>query len=403
MKIKILFVIYNLSAGGGEKALVNLLNSLSPKRYDIDLQMFEDSGINKKYLPEYVNVLPPLYENGMPTGTEILKVALKKKNFRMMFSKIWYTLRAVGKSDRKKTYYAWQTLKKRPYINSNTYDVAVAGMHGLVTYFTMDCTHAKRKICWIHTDYSKISKVPEEKEYFQRADKIVVVSKQCMEAFRAVFPNVDNVEIVYNLNCPKMIHKMAGDIRPAEYRGDFGTIIVSVGRLVRLKGFDLAIAAGEQLKKEGIEFRWFILGEGVMREELETLAAEMGVASEMRFVGMKENPYPYLKFADIVVQPSRYEGKSMVLDEAKILGCPIVATSYDSVKDQIVDGENGIITEISRNAIAEGIKKMIQDQQLREHIKQNLRTMDTDESRKLEKYDALFEGKNKDEEIYNHN
>ncbi|MDE6338308.1 MAG: glycosyltransferase, partial [Muribaculaceae bacterium] len=150
-----------------------------------------------------------------------------------------------------------------------------------------------------------------------------------------------------------------------------GLNITTVGRLVPQKGYDLAIAAAKILKENGYEFKWRFVGGG-MREELEALARAEGVADCIVFEGEQLNPYPYMAQCDIYVQTSKFEGFGLTIGEAKILGKPIVSTNFPVVYNQITPGENGLVVEMTGEAIAEGIIRLIDDKTLREKLQSNV-------------------------------
>ena len=112
--------------------------------------------------------------------------------------------------------------------------------------------------------------------------------------------------------------------------------------------------------------RWYVLGEGPLKEQIQQWIAESKMENHFFLLGTNPNPYPYLRQCNIFVQPSRFEGSSMVLTEAKVLGKPCVATCYDSVNDQLVH-----------------------DPQLRHRLEENLSGFRGTES-EIVKYDALF-------------
>ena len=89
-------------------------------------------------------------------------------------------------------------------------------------------------------------------------------------------------------------------------------------------------------------------------------------------MGIRENPYPYIKKSDIYVQPSRFEGKSIAIDEAKILNKPIVVTNFSTAKDQIINNKNGIITEMNSKSLVNEIERIICDEKLKKKIILNL-------------------------------
>lgn len=166
-------------------------------------------------------------------------------------------------------------------------------------------------------------------------------------------------------------------------------IICSVGRLSSEKGFDLAARAAAVLKRKGINFFWCIVGEGNERKKLQEIIKNNGLESNFVLLGVRDNPYPYIKNADVIVQPSRFEGKSMVLDEAKILAKPIVATAYTTVRDQLNDKE-GIVIGMTPEEIAEGVQKMLENEGLRNEISDYLRQRNYGNIEEMKKfYDSL--------------
>ena len=393
-KLRVLIALYSLGNGGGEKALVNMLNSFPSDRYDIELQLFENKGLNLEFLPSFVKLREPLFPNGMLSSGQQIKGAVRRFRVDLLVKKAWYLLKSRRANSREKTYYAWKNLQAFCSKNTQTYDVAISAMHGLSTYYVFDCIRAKRHICWVHTDYSKIPRVEQDALYFKKAYRVVTVSEHCRTTLQEAFPHLDNIVVLHNLNCPVLMKAMAVEKdKAACYPDDAMYHILSVGRLIPLKGFDLAIRAAAMLKEQGLVFGWYVLGEGEKRGELERLAEECGVADCVHFVGAVSNPYPYIANADVVAQTSRYEGKLMVLDEAKLLCRPIVSTAYDSVYDQLTDGENGVIVPITAEGIAEGLLRVLQDESLRESLQRVLRETDGDQSELIEHHFALIEGR----------
>jgi glycosyltransferase involved in cell wall biosynthesis len=167
--------------------------------------------------------------------------------------------------------------------------------------------------------------------------------------------------------------------------------IVSVGRLNYQKGFDIAIEACKQLKKDGYDFVWNILGEGEERGKLEKMIKEYHLEDMFILGGIKENPYPYIKQADIYVQPSRFEGKSIAIDEAKILNKPILVTNFSTAKDQINDQINGLIVDMNPECIYNGIKQLIDSDELRRKLSQNLSNEELGTEKEIEKLYKMFD------------
>lgn len=167
-------------------------------------------------------------------------------------------------------------------------------------------------------------------------------------------------------------------------------MIVSVGRLIPLKGFDMAIDAAKIMKQDGCQFQWFILGNGELFDKLNAQIEDLELKDWVKLLGPKENPYAYIAKSDVVVQSSKYEGKSVVLDEAKILGIPIVSTNYDTVVDQIIPEKEGLIVNMDAEDIAHGIEEMFNNQMLYKTIKNYLNAHEYGNQADVEKYIKLI-------------
>ena len=127
-----------------------------------------------------------------------------------------------------------------------------------------------------------------------------------------------------------------------------------------------------------------------MESQIETFIHENHLENTFSLDGQKKNPYPFMRRADIIVQPSRLEGKSMVLDEAKILGKAIVTTNYPSVADQIIDGETGVVTEMTPESVADGIERVLTDSVLRKQLEINCISSINDSEQALQAFYRLI-------------
>ena len=148
--------------------------------------------------------------------------------------------------------------------------------------------------------------------------------------------------------------------------------ILTVGRLASVKGYDLAVKAANLLKANKFKFKWFIIGEGPERKEIEELIESYGLENEVILLGAKSNPYPYMKNCDLYVQTSRKEGFGLTVMEAKILKNVVVATNFDTVNELLKDKFDGIIVGKDENAIYEAIRELINNTSLYNKIKSNL-------------------------------
>ena len=251
--------------------------------------------------------------------------------------------------------------------------MAVGFLEGFADFFVIDKVNANKKIGWIHTDMSRKIFNKQEMAYYRKLDMLATISEKCRTAFisRSEYPE-ERVHIIENIVLPQEILYKADEV--VNEKWDPSKIhIVSVGRLEYLKGMDIAAKTALLLKKNGCDFVWHIYGAGLMQEEISQYVKQNNLFGCFILEGQKPNPYPYMKKADIIVQPSRREGKSLVLDEAKILGKAIVVTNYPSVTDQITDRKTGIIVETTPEAIAEGVELLMTDKRLKSDLENNCR------------------------------
>lgn len=393
MKKKMLFVIMHLHMGGAERSLVNLLSEIDYNQYEVDLLLIKKEGDLIRQLPKEVHLLETPYELKTVYSNSIDSIRGAKYFFARGVSVVCSNVRnKLHTCD--VTAIRWNQFYKRLILQlEKKYDVAVAYLTGPSMYYVADKVNADKKIVFYHNDYfasNAMSNRPTDLPYFEKFDLIPTISNQCKQSLEKAFPDMkEKFTVVPNITSTKLIRLRADQFYPEEYKKK-KNIICSIGRLNQQKGFDLAIQAAASLKKSGVSFSWYIIGEGEERKKLQELITSNQLEDVFFLLGIRDNPYPYLKHVDVVVQPSRYEGKSMVLDEAKILAKPIVATNYTTVRDQLSDKE-GLVVDMTPEGIAEGIQRMLVDTKIREGFVKYLQQRDygnTDEMKKF--YDVLM-------------
>lgn len=378
MKKNLLFVIPSLSAGGGEKSLVNLLSQIDYNSYNVDLFLLNHNGIFMDYIPKEVKVLclPESYHLfSLPFYQSIKKLLLKGK-ISLLFNRIMFAL--INKNNKnisQKEQYGWKYISESLEKIDKKYDVAIGFLEKTSTYFCIDKVDALKKIGWVHIDYDKLGMDPKfDIRYFRKLNNIITVSEECGNILKSRFPSERNkVRIMYNIVSPKLINKMAKQVKMGVYDKKCNEIVIlSIGRLHYQKGFELAIKACRKLVDKGFNIKWNIIGDGEERENLTKLIKINNMENNVILLGLKSNPYPYIKQADIYAQTSRFEGKSIAIDEAKILQKPIIVTNFSTARDQITDGVNGLIVDMNSIAISEGIEQLIKDFELKKTIISNL-------------------------------
>jgi glycosyltransferase involved in cell wall biosynthesis len=349
---KIVFFVESMRCGGAERSLLSLLQNLDRKKYDIDLLVIKKGGEFEKFIPDSINYI----------SLDLSYNFLGKAKF------------FLNKKVEPKTHAAqlfWKTFKNQIPVYNNEYDVAIAWGQGFATYFTGMKINAIRKYAWINTDYNKAGyNYKYDKETYSHFDKIVGVSDFVKESMQKY---IDESKL---LSISNIIDEDDVKVR-AKYAIDtiFDTNvknIVSVGRLVKLKSFDLSLQAAKYLKDRGVSFKWYIIGEGSERERLEKFINENDLGEFVILIGFNENPYPYIKACDIYVQTSSFEGLGRTLIEASILNKPIVTTNFPTAYGILENEETGLIVEMNAENIATSINRILQNEDLRLKLINNL-------------------------------
>lgn len=393
-KKKVLFMINSMGVGGAEKSLSSLLNLFDYERYDVFLQMINRGGTFEKLLPNEVCILPgipyfsfcsmPLIKQLLSGKLRYLKARLKVRRELQKNSRSGNPLHA--------TQAFWAGAKAALDELPDEYDVAIAWGQGTPTHFVAEKVQAKKKIAWINADYEAVGHNKEfDKKIYQKYDYIVGVSDSLSDKLKEVFPEYSNkITTIYDINSSTLIWRMAQE--KANLPRLCGTVLVTVGRLVKLKGYDIAIEAAHILKEKGIDFTWMVCGDGPERSHLQELITRYGLVNDFILLGAKANPYPFMKAADIYVQTSRFEGYCLTLTEARILNRPCVTTNFDVVYDQMIDGDNGLVVDMRPEAVADGIIRLMKDHDLYAHIQQFQKMEKCGNEEEIEKVYKLIDG-----------
>lgn len=372
-KKRLLFVIDSLGVGGAEKSLVTLLNLLDYSRYEVDLQLFAYGGIFEQFLSQEVNLLSQLdYVKflNLPLWRQIL--SLKRFFARLMYS---LRIRKKGILHADKACIYWQTIGSYIEEAAKVYDVAIAYAQGVPTFYTIDKIKAKKKLVWVNVDYKLQGATRTyQRVYYEKADVIVPVSDSAYNVFSTlVYPEFrEKMKIMWDINDGQMIQRMSELPSDKPIKKDV-PVIMTAGRLNKpQKGYDLALEAAKILRNRGAQFRWYAIGDGPYRGEMERFIAENQLQEHFILLGFTANPYSYMRQCDIYVQTSRHEGFGLTIAEARILNRPVVCTNFEACTMQMVDGKNGLITSFEPNDIADAIELLMNDKELYQNIQNYL-------------------------------
>lgn len=364
MKKKILFVVDNLVMGGVTRVLVNLLNRFDFEKYEVDLLVlhyYEDMDVK---ISEKVNLL-----RGDSTYKYIdksLGQIVSEKNLKALFGKMKLVFLL-------KTGLVKSVIKKsRKKLLTKKYDTEIAFNDGFTEVFVAN-GETPKKIAWMHADVSVFNDSAKYKKLIsqslERMDMCVGVSEKIMQAYMEYY-GLKKFCVIHNILDADSIIEKSEEQFENPYKNDVVNL-VSVGRLCNQKNYKVFVAAHKKLIDDGYKIRSYVVGEGLDRKELETLICENDISESFILLGRKDNPFPYVKNADIFVLSSLYEGLPTVLYESIILGTPCVSTRVAGA-DEILENKYGLVTENSVNGLYEGLKEVLEngkDRVFRENLK----------------------------------
>lgn len=393
-KKKIFIFNYFMYIGGAERALLGLLNSIDYTKYDVDLFLAMHVGEFMTLIPKEVNLLP---EDSRYAGYACpLRKVLFSKNFMIGLARLkakrkyrtYIKNKGVKESASYFQYIVKGMMPYLPEINpQQEYDLAISFIapHNIVA----EKVRARKKICWIHTDYSVVDVNAEfELPVWSTFDHIISISQDVTKTFLQAFPSLSNKIVeMENILSPVFVRSCANelDVTPELYQtGDCKSVInlLSIGRFSYQKNFENVpdicqrINSKFKIQNSKLRVKWFLIGfggdEALIRQKIE----EAGMQEHVIILGKKSNPYPYIKACDIYVQPSRYEGKSVTVREAQMLCKPVVVTNYPTASSQIIDGVDGKIVPMDNEGCAQGLAEFIMNTELQKQITEYLSSHD---------------------------
>lgn len=403
---RILFVINTLGQAGAETALLSLLQTLAREkgeaRYEISLYVLTGQGEMASRLPADVRLLNKKYREESVLTAKGRKY-LKKTVLKAMFTRgtvvklfpylVKNTCAMLGKKRLLPDKLLWRVLSDGGMVLPEEYDLAVSYLEGGAAYFVADHVKAAKKAAFIHVDYEKAGYTRAlDKDCYLAFDKIFTVSDEVREAFLKAYPELpDKTEVFHNILNKEEI------VRRAEEGEGFtdgftGMRLLSVGRLTAQKAFEVSVDAMKRLKDAGKNVRWYVLGEGDQRKKLQEQIDALGLTEDFILYGAVNNPYPFMKQADIYVHASRFEGKSIAIQEAQILGKPMVVSDCSGNREQVCHGKDGLMCGLTPDSLAENIMLLLEDEALRRKLGAAAAKKNADAAEEIQKLLSMLKG-----------
>lgn len=383
MKPRILILMHYMELGGAEISLIGLLNALDPERVDVDLFIHSHRGPLMKFIPKWVNLLPELKPYSLiesPMKEAVMagqwRVAANRLRARRQHRIYLQTVDEIKEDISLFQYVADCITPSLPQINPDEeYDLCISFL--IPHNIGRDKVRARKRLAWIHTDYSTVHvNAAKELPVWDAYEHIASISPDVTTSFLKTFPSLSSKIIeIENILSPTFVRSRAEEFDVSdEMTGEIK--LLSVGRFTHAKNYDNVPFIASQIIQKGIKnLRWYLIGYGD-DNLIKANIAESGMEKYVIILGKKENPYPYIKACDIYVQPSRYEGKSVTVREAQMLGKPVVVTDYPTASSQIRHGIDGVIVSLDNEGCAHGLADFIADKPFRDRIAANLKAFD---------------------------
>lgn len=342
-KKKLLFFHFDMSGGGAEKVLVNLLNRLDPDKYDITLSLVFGVGCNLDNLASHIRV-KSFFKRPFRGASTLMKL-FSPRLLHKIFVK-------------------------------DEYDMEIAYLEYSPTRIISGCRNPKtKKVAWVHQCRIDIPGVFRNKKEMRRCyeqfDKIVCVSKESRHSFiKATGWDDLPVNVLYNVLDTGTITTRASEQTDITMNHDILNLC-SVGKLEKAKGSIRLVKSLCELSSQGINnWQLYLLGIGNAKDEIIKIATEHGILDKITFLGYQTNPYKYLSKMDIFVCPSTFEGYSTATIEALLLGVPVLTTDCGGMQEILDNGKYGLIVDNSDDGLTDGLQKFLTDSELLAHYRE---------------------------------
>lgn len=375
MKKKLIFITEALWIGGIETALVNLLNRLDYNRFDVTCLVLRDSlDVADRITPQCrLIVSDRQHKVTFPNGygcKRLYNIMEEPQNAAKFRRLIWYALRVVFRAAEARCY----ALYVKKQLKGEHFDTAVI-YSDRAAETAVRAVSADRFLMFYH--HGAMRREYHDAYGYRKADKVIAVSPALAEKLRTYRSKyADKIISVNNIIDIDGVREKGLDIPTVKFSADCFNI-VSCGRLSHAKGMDIAVDACAKLVADGFTgFHWYIVGGGPEESALREQIMRLGLEDCVSLLGMQSNPYPYIRCADLYVQPSRFEAFGLTIREAQVLTVPVLSTRTDGSAELISDGETGLLCESDADSIAAAIIRLYNAPKLRERIQAELQNHD---------------------------
>lgn len=352
---KIIIFLPSIQHGGIQRSLLEALNVVDTTKYDITVYAYGHYNPLSESLPKDVKVIIDTDKSHY-----IRKPVSIFLHIALFSAKFFRSTKNIDKFSKKIKEYVHEEKAKYPakkYFSQGA-DVTISYAMGLCTQMALK-VNANKRYVFFHSSDPNFHRDLSDK-YFKDFDNIIAVGENVQEMLKDNFPSVkEKIGLIKNYIDPDNIRKLADEYAVDTDTEDKTVIITSVIRVDKEKGADLIVSAAANLKENGVPFKWYIVGDGSQRSEIENLIQKYSLAEHVIITGYKENPYPYVKACDIFVHPTYEESFGLAILEALILEKRIVSTETMGAKEVLNNGDFGTLVPINSDAIADAVTEIV--------------------------------------------
>lgn len=342
--LKILFLIHDLGRGGAEKVLVNLVNNLDRRLFDIHVTALFGGGVNEQFLKPDIHYRA-VWSKEIPGNSKLMKLLTPQQLHR-------------------------RCVKEH-------FDIEVSYLEGPSARVISGCTDQTTKlVSWIHVEQHTMRvlsgsfRSPREAfACYHRFHQTICVSEYVKQDFCSILNFKKPCSVLYNTVESAQIKEKAMLPVPV-LQEDSSLRLIAVGTLKEVKGYRRLLHIIKRLHDDSYAVHLYILGQGPQKGELEQYIGANQMNAYVTMLGYDTNPYKYIAHCDLFVCSSFKEGFSTAATEALIVGTPVCTVEVSGMKEMLGEhDEYGIVTENNEEALYCGIKRLLNDPALLAHYK----------------------------------
>lgn len=365
--MKIIVLTTSLSRGGITSFMIPLVNFLIEENHDVTLAYTIDEGsyidrisnkvqkLQYKTYGKYSRLFRYIRKNAI---LDVLRIVMRKKNAIPKYSSI-QRIAYIDAED--------------VYITDQKFDIAISTAEGFCNAVVANSIIADKRIGWIHPDMKSLGlDIRKGTSILDKLDYIVSVSQSGCATLKAFFPNAEKKFVhIDNMIDSDYIRKNSMIRIDDMFNAVNGRTLVTVCRIANeSKRLDRIVSIADNLNEQHFNFKWYIIGDGPDYNMLDSLIKSRSLTDKVILLGGRNNPFPYIKKADYFVLTSQYEGKPVVVEEAKVLHTPIIVTNYSSARNQVTENI-GVVVDNSDEKLVEQISSVIKSDSMLAKIRKS--------------------------------